>query len=648
MKYYHALSISLLVACSVLLITASGFAEMRSGTLAPDFVLTDLNGKNHDLAGLQTVPLSVLYFFDMDSRASQDGLLRLNNLVVKYKANLTVLAITRSSRDKVAGFVKSSGVIFPVLLDDKNISGLYQARQILPVVCAIGPDSKVLDYFQGGGKTTESMLVRLAERELSRKDTKLAKELTREVTDKNPGQVSARRLTATVYLQEGKLKAAEDECMSLVKSGPKGELQGKECLADVQLKRGRYDDAMKVALELEQKYPDRSYVNVIKGDVFTAKNRKEDAVVEYRKAIEKTDATPSQIALAYKRLGRIAKNGGKQKESQAFYANAEKIDPLDVETTTDKGLSYEKEGKWDQALKTYQKALVLDKSDRYAAVFARRAQEMLDLQKDTERSKRIDQLVKDLAARYNSELVKNAPVSDSWTSRPMVVTFMDFTEKGGLAERDGFSTVVTSELTSDLNGSGRLKVVERVLIERLLQELNIGSSELADTETALKLGKILAAKLIVTGSFLYQPQGTVLSMRVIDTETSAIPYITTKQLGPQLTLDTEIRQVNRDILKTVVVKYPLRGYIVGVTNDQATVNLGANQGVVTGTRFDVLEDSVPLEYKGKLLQSSPKVTGQLEVVRVEPGLAYVKTVKLESPLKVDRKVQERLEETILR
>ena len=36
-------------------------------------------------------------------------------------------------------------------------------------MCILGPNLVVLDYFQGGGKTTEVMLVGLAERKLQRK-----------------------------------------------------------------------------------------------------------------------------------------------------------------------------------------------------------------------------------------------------------------------------------------------------------------------------------------------------------------------------------------------------------------------------------------------------------------------------------------------
>jgi hypothetical protein len=135
---------------------------------------------------------------------------------------------------------------------------------------------------------------------------------------------------------------------------------------------------------------------------------------------------------------------------------------------------------------------------------------------------------------------------------------------------------------------------------------------------------------------------------LIDTETSDIPQLTTKQLGPQTTLDKELFQLNRDILKTVIAKYPLRGFVVKVTGNEAVINIGSRQGVVSGTTFDVVEDSAPIEYKGKTLSAAPQTIGQVEVVRVEPEIAFVKVVSMKSPLAGDQKIQERLNEMAAR
>ena len=230
----------------------------------------------------------------------------------------------------------------------------------------------------------------------------------------------------------------------------------------------------------------------------------------------------------------------------------------------------------------------------------------------------------------------------------MVLSFVDFQEKGGLAERDGFPTVLMAQLGDHLNASGRVQVVERVLIERLLEELNLGSSDLANPETALKLGKVLAAKLIGTGSLFYLPKGTLLSLRLIDTETSAIPQVMTKQLSSQSSLEKELFQLDREILKTIILKYPLKGFLVKVMSDQVMVNIGSKQGVVSGTKFDVLEDQEPVKYKGKLLSGSPKSIARIEAVRVEPDHCFARILSKEKLLKADDKVQEKIEETALK
>jgi tetratricopeptide (TPR) repeat protein len=630
--------------------SASGISrgQPSPGQVAPPFSLKDLKGQTYDLSQMKERPMTILYFFDAESRPSQEGLLSLNQIMRQYKGtDLIVWAITLSPRDKVTHFVNSSGLGFPVLLDGSRVSDLYQAHLILPSVCIIGPSLKVLDYFQGGGKSTEVMLVRVAERELQRKQTTVAKAISEEVVKKNPQNVKAKAVKGYAALKDEKLKEAEEVFKDLSQKAD-GEVVGKEGLAAVYAKKGQPDKALQFAKEVEQKAPERAYVHVIKGDILYAQDKKKEAAVEYQTAIGKGKTEPYLEGVKYNQMGRYYASSGQYSKAREFYDQAVTIDPYYIEGTTNKGITYEKEGRWDKALESYRQAMALEKTDTFAVILAKKAQEMLELQKDMERKKRMDQLVKDLAARYRSQKEAKQKIEDTWTSPPMILSFVDFQEKGGLAERDGFSSVLMTQLADHLNASGRVRVVERVLIERLLEELNLGSSDLANPETALRLGKVLAAKLIGTGSLYYLPQATLLSLRLIDTETSAIPQVTTKQLGSQASLEKELFQLNREILRTVISKYPLRGYLVKVTGEQAVINLGSTQGVVPGTKFEVMEDQEPMKYKGKTLQTSPKVIAQVEAMRVEPDLCFVRILNQERPIKADDKVQEKTEEAALR
>jgi len=645
MKRY-LMKLNLMAAGFAVLLTLAGAAhgQARPGQTAPLFSAKDLKGKTLDLAAMKGRPLTILYFFDAGSRPSQEGLLSLNQLARQHKADMSVWAITSSPANQVARFVSIAGLGFPVIAGASNVAGLYQARQVLPVVCVIGPGLRVLDYFQGGGKTTETMLVRVAERELQRRKTHVAQAIAGQVARKNPRNAKARAVMGYAALRDADLKKAEAVFTDLSRQEGDGEVLGKEGLAAVYRKRNQNDKALRLVREVEEKAPRRAYGHVIKGDILYERNRKKEAEAEYRKAVAKEEAEPYHDAVRYNQLGRYYSTVRKNSSAREMFARAEEIDPYYVEGTTNKGLSLEKEGKWGEALKAYQQALAVDSRDMYAGVLARRAQEMLDLEKDAKRKDRMDRLVKELAERYRSRKDEKPP-EDSWTSRPTILTFVDFEEKGGLPEREGFSAVITSELTNRLNASGRVKVVERVLMERLLEELNIGSSELADPETALRLGKVLAARLIGTGTLTFLPQEAVFTFRLIDTETSEIPGLVTRQLGQQASLDREILSLNRDILKTVIEKYPLRGYVAKVSGGESIINIGSRQGVVAGTRFDVLDEAETLQYRGKTLRGSMKKAGQVEVVAVEQDFARVKPLGNMRRLKEDDKVQERLYET---
>jgi tetratricopeptide (TPR) repeat protein len=625
------------------------WGKISSGETAPSFSLKDLKGQTFDLLQVKEKPLVILYFFDVESRPSQEGLLSLHQLKKQYKeTDMTVWAITLSPKEKVTKFIENTGILFPVLIDTAKISDLYQARQILPTVCIIGPGLKILDYFQGGGKTTEAMLVRVAERELQRKQTKVAKAISNEVIKKNPQNVKAQTIKGYAALKEQNFKEAEEVFKEVSRQGTQGEILGKEGLAAVYVKKGESEKAIQLAREVEQKAPERAFVHVVKGDALYAQDKKKEAEMEYQKGVEKKVAEPYQEAIRYNQMGRYYASIGQYPKARELYEKAVNLDPYYIEGTTNKGLTYEKEGNWEKALESYRQALALEKTDPFASVLARKAQEMIELQKDMKRKERIDQLVKELAARFRAQKEVEKKAVDTWTSQPMVLTFVDFQEKGWLSERDGFSSVMMSQLADYLNASGRVRVVERIIIDRLLEELHIGSSELANPETALKLGRVLAARLVGTGSLIYLPQGTLLNLRLIDTETTAIPQVTTRQIPSQASLEKELFQLNREILRTVITNYPLRGYIVKLTGDQVILNLGAKHGVVVGTKFEVIEEGEEIQYKGKTLKGSPKSAGRMEVVKVEPEFSYAKIIEQNRTFRPDDKVQEKAEEIALR
>jgi TolB-like protein len=76
--------------------------------------------------------------------------------------------------------------------------------------------------------------------------------------------------------------------------------------------------------------------------------------------------------------------------------------------------------------------------------------------------------------------------------------------------------------TERLSASGGITVVERRAIDRVLAELKLGSSELAGTETRLRLGSLLGARLLVFGSFTAVGEHLRIDARIVDVESGVV------------------------------------------------------------------------------------------------------------------------------
>jgi tetratricopeptide (TPR) repeat protein len=619
------------------------YAQLPAGQYAPLFSLKDVKGKIYDLSNMKSQPMVIIYFFDVDSRPSQEGLLSIDQLSKQYKdADLMVWGVTRSATSKVKKFIKTIRPSFPVLIDSSGVSDLYHARLILPTICILGPDLKLLDYFQGGGKTTEIMLVKLAERKLQRKQTKIARAISEKVVKKNPKNVKAKTVQGYAALKEGRLDEAEKTFYNLSRKKGEGEILGKEGLSTVYAKKGQTEKALNVTKEIEKKAANRAYPHVVKGNLLYRQNKVKEAESEYKKAIRKKGET-YHSAVAYNQLGRIYAGRGDYKKSRELYDQAVAMDPYYIEATSNKGLTYEREGNWEKALEAYRNAQAVNPDDPFAAVLADKAQARLILEKDLEKKRVLNNKVKELVAKYNSVIREDVSGDDSWTSQPVILSFFDFMETGGLAERDGFVAVISAQLSRQLEASGRVQVVDSILIERLIKALGLNKKDLADKETTLRLARALDATLLVKGSVYYLPGGPLLKINMINIDTPEKSTVVTRQFSSDIRVKKDLHWLNREILTDIILHYPLQAYVVKVSGHQVLINLGLREGVVNGTIFNVIEEKAPVVYKGKSFQPEPSVMAQVHVVKIEPEFSYGHIKNQRRPIKPDDKLRENID-----
>ena len=82
--------------------------------------------------------------------------------------------------------------------------------------------------------------------------------------------------------------------------------------------------------------------------------------------------------------------------------------------------------------------------------------------------------------------------------------------------------LLASSVMEAFSQNSRFSVVERQKLLLALEELNIGSSELADKTSRLKIGRMVGARLMVFGGYQIIAEDMRLDLRLVDVESGKI------------------------------------------------------------------------------------------------------------------------------
>ena len=90
------------------------------------------------------------------------------------------------------------------------------------------------------------------------------------------------------------------------------------------------------------------------------------------------------------------------------------------------------------------------------------------------------------------------------------------------ATQKAMAEILASRILDKFSQSPRFEVVERESLLKVLEEQHLGSSELADDQTRLKLGRIIGCRQMVFGA--YQVIGNMmrLDIRAVDVSSSKV------------------------------------------------------------------------------------------------------------------------------
>ena len=202
------------------------------------------------------------------------------------------------------------------------------------------------------------------------------------------------------------------------------------------------------------------------------------------------------------------------------------------------------------------------------------------------------------------------------------LTVLPFEQKGEIPESSLF---FQDGLINALVDQNRFRLIERDKLDVILQEQSLSRTKLIDKSTALRLGKLVAAKSILTGSIVETRTGIEIVARMIDTETSEI--LATNDVYDEAEGLPEIRELAQGMAVKFHRDFPLLGGIV-VKRKGKEIFTDIGQGKITPLRRLIVYHETPVKHPvtGKILGSDNEIKGHALVNQVTPGMSKAEII----------------------
>ena len=198
---------------------------------------------------------------------------------------------------------------------------------------------------------------------------------------------------------------------------------------------------------------------------------------------------------------------------------------------------------------------------------------------------------------------------------------------------------VTEKLIIQLVNLRRFRVIERSALDKIMEEQKLGLSGFVDEETAIKVGKLAGADLIILGSINMQIGFVKVSARGIDTETSVLIVAKEADSGNTNieTIENLVEQVAIDIYNDLPL---VEGIVMEVEEDQIILSIGSNVGVRKGTKCVAYKEGKKYYHPvtKEVLGMNVTPLGELIVIQVQEKMSIAKPIGNISKIEIEDKV----------
>lgn len=194
------------------------------------------------------------------------------------------------------------------------------------------------------------------------------------------------------------------------------------------------------------------------------------------------------------------------------------------------------------------------------------------------------------------------------------IAVVDFSLQGENFETEDMGKIVAEWFITALVKVGRFEVVERSMLQKIIEEQKLALSGLVDASTATQLGKVLGVKIVITGSVMKLQNITEINARIIDVESASI--ITAESVRSSST--TSLQQLVVQMSEKIIKNFPLEGYVVKRSGKKVTIDLGRRAGVKQGMEFSVYREGSIIKH--------PRTGEVLDVEQIETGRVKIDSV----------------------
>jgi len=223
------------------------------------------------------------------------------------------------------------------------------------------------------------------------------------------------------------------------------------------------------------------------------------------------------------------------------------------------------------------------------------------------------------------QVISKVPKARQVGSR-LTLTIYPFKEKKGSGEP--IADYVQRFLSSAFVNQKRFNILERQELNKLLEEQRLSQEDIFNQDTAVKLGRMMAAEGIILGDIIATEGSVEIVGRMVDTETSLI------LAEKDVYWEGQIRAGFKDTLAGLALKFaqqfPLcEGSVINSKAKEVLFNLGSENAICPGMKFLAFRETNPVidPDTGQSLGTDTEVLGVLSAKEIHEKFTKGTVVK---------------------